>query len=263
MGLFAFITLGSLAQLPSSEGIIHTVLFSGTTFWLYKRIGKLKAEINEEEAEKFSGLGMMHGDYQQIYQEDLDKYIQIQSNLTNDDDYDKLKITNVVNKENDRGYFQFDVPYCRIYWLESTYDNKKELMALLLNIEHFEDMDEVGGIMTFLYPAIHALYTKSKLDSRSDTDELISKIVKFISDKSVEQIQSLQAKSETLTESITKIDQNEFHTGTLNYRIFDVELKIYYDVAYDEVKTSFSILIVEEDTRQKFSVTREKVLGTV
>ena len=64
-----------------------------------------------------------------------------------------------------------------------------------------------------------------------------------------------------MTEPITKVDRAEFKTGTLSYRIFDVELKTCYYVAVDEVQMSFSILIVEDDTRQKFSVTREKVLG--
>ena len=216
----------------------------------------------KEEAERFSSLGMAHGDYPQIYQDDLNEYISIQSNITSNDDYDKLKIINAVEAGNDRGYFQTDVPVCKIHWLESSYKDKKELMALLLEVERFEEVDEAGGIMTFLYPAIHALYTKALFASRSGADETISKIAQFISDKSVEQIQSLQAEAKTLTEPITKVDRNEFTTGTLSYRIFDVELKTQYAVSANEVQMSFSILIVEDDTRKKFSVTREKVLGT-
>ena len=64
-----------------------------------------------------------------------------------------------------------------------------------------------------------------------------------------------------MTEPITKVDREEFKTGTLSYRIFDVELKTCYDVSIDEVQMGFSILIVEDDTRQNFSVAREKVLG--
>ena len=285
MGFCGFLTLGSLAGLPSVAGFLCLALFGGLTYWSYKKIDKLKAEIvaeeiekapereraeaeeaarrAKEEAEKFSSLGMTHGDYPQIYQEDLDEYISIQSNLTDNDDYGRLKIIDTVDAGNDRGYFQTDLASCKIHWLDSTQKEKTELMSLLLEVEDFEDMDAVGEIMTFLYPAIHALYTKSFFASRSGADETISKIAQFISDKSVEQIQSLQAEAETLTELVTKIDSKEFKTGTLSHRIFAVELKTHYDVAADEVQMSFSILIVEEDTRQKFSVTREKFLGTV
>ena len=219
------------------------------------------AQRAKDEAERFSSLGMAHEDYPSIYQEDLDEYISVQNNITSGDDYGKLKIINAVEAGNDRGYFQTDVPVCKIHWLVSRYRNKKKLMSLLVEVERFEAMDEAGGIMTLLYPAIHALYTKSLFSSRSSADETIAKIAQFISDKSVEQIQSLQAEVETLTEPINKVDREEFKTGTLSYRIFDVELKTCYDVAADEVQMSFSILIVEDDTRQKFSVTREKVLG--
>ena len=219
------------------------------------------AQRAKDEAERFSSLGMAHEDYPSIYQEDLDEYISVQNNITSGDDYGKLKIINVVDTGNDRGYFQTEVPACKIHWLESSYQDKKELMSLLLEVEHFEDMDEAGGVMTFLYPAIHALYTKSLFSSRSSADETIAKIAQFISDRSVEQIQSLQAEVETLTEPATKVDREEFKTGTLSYRIFDVELKTRYDVSIDEVQMGFSILIVEDDTRQKFSVTRENVLG--
>ncbi|MBQ3441730.1 MAG: hypothetical protein IJG33_00645 [Selenomonadaceae bacterium] len=64
-----------------------------------------------------------------------------------------------------------------------------------------------------------------------------------------------------MTEPITKVDREEFKTGTLSYRIFDVELKARYDVSIYELQMGFSILIVEDDTRQNFSVAREKVLG--
>ncbi len=147
----------------------------------------------KDEAEKFSSLGMAHGNYPSIYQEDLDVYISIQNNITSDDDYGKLKIINAVDTSNDRGYFQIAVPVCKIYWLESSYRDKKELMSLLFEVERFEAMDAAGGIMTFLYPAIHALYTKFLFSSRSSADETIAQIAQFISEKSVEQIQSLQA----------------------------------------------------------------------
>ncbi|MBQ3441731.1 MAG: hypothetical protein IJG33_00650 [Selenomonadaceae bacterium] len=140
----------------------------------------------KEEAERFFSLCMAHGDYPQIYQENLDEYITIQINITSDDDYSKLKIINAVKAGNDRGYFQTNMPSCKIHWLESSYRDKKELMSLLLEVEHFEDMNETVDIMTFLYPAIHALYTKSLFSSRSSADETIAKIAQFISDKSVE-----------------------------------------------------------------------------
>lgn len=276
MAFCVLLTFGSLMGLPALNSIISTVLFSGCTFWLYREIKSINAEIAREEAEKaperereeaeraaklakdeaekFSSLGMAHGDYPQIYQKDLDIYIVIQSNLMSDDDYGKLKIINTVETGNDRGYFQTDVPVCKIHWLESSYRNKKELMSLLFEVGRFEAMDDAGGVMTFLYPAIHA--TKSFSGS-----EVLLQIAHFISDKSVEQIQSLQTEVETLTEPIIKVDRAEFTSGILSKRIFNVELKTQYDVAADEVQMSFSILIVEEDTRQKFSVTREKVLG--
>ena len=215
----------------------------------------------KEEAEKFSSLGMAHEGYPEIYQEDLDEYISIQSNIASGDDYSKLKIINAVDVAGDRGYFQTDVPVCKIHWLDGTQKSEVELMALLLEVERFEDMDKTGGIMTFLYPAIHALYTKSLFASRSSADETIAQIAQFISSKSVEQIQTLQAEVETLTDPVTKVARDEFKTGMLTYRIFDVELKTRYDASVDEVQMGFSILIVEEETREKFSVTREKVLG--
>ena len=215
----------------------------------------------KEEAERFSSLGMAREDYPEIYQEDLDEYISIQSNITSDDDYSKLKIISAVDVSEDRGYFQTDEPVCKIHWLNGTQKSKTELMALLLEVERFEEMYKTGGIMTFLYPAIHALYTKSLFASRSSADETIADIAQFISSKSVKQIQTLQAEAETLTEPVTKVNCDEFKTGTLTYRIFDVELRTRYDVSVDEVQMGFSILIVEDDTREKFSVTREKVLG--
>jgi len=276
MAFCVLLTLGSLMGLPALNSIISTVLFGGCTFWLYKKIKSISAEIAREEAEKalerereeaervaklakdeaekFSSLGMTHGDYPQIYQEDLSVYISIQSNLMNDDDYGRLKIINTVETGNDRGYFQTEVPVCKIHWLNGTQKEKTELMALLLEVERFEAMDEADGIMTFLYPAIHA--TKSFSGSK-----ILSQIVYFISNKSVEQIQSLQTEAEALIEPIIKVDRAEFTSGILSKRIFNVELKTQYDVAADEVQMSFSILIVEEDTRQKFAVTREKVLG--
>lgn len=220
------------------------------------------AKRAKEEAEKFSGLDMTHEDYSQIYQVDLDEYISIQSNIASDDDYSKLKIINMVDAGNDRGYFQTSVSGCKIHWLNGTQKGKIGLMAILLNVEDFEEMYEVGSIMTFLYPAIHALYTKSLFASRSGVDETIVKIAQFIGDRSIEQIQALQAETETLTEPVIKVDRNEFKIGMFSSRIFDVKLMTHYDAIADEVQMSFSILIVEEDTRQKFSVTREKVLGT-
>lgn len=170
------------------------------------------AQRAKDEAERFSSLGMAHEDYPSIYQEDLDEYIAIQSNLTSNDDYGKLKIINAVEAGNDRGYFQTGVSSCKIHWLEETFNGEEELAAILLAVEDFEAMYEVGGIMTILYLAIHALYTKSLFASRSEVDETIAKIAHFIGDKSVEQIQSLQRKADTLTAPITKVDRNEFTT---------------------------------------------------
>lgn len=235
------------------------------------RVGQEQSSVRaKDEAKKFTSLGMTHEDYPQIYQDDLNEYIAIQSNIMSDDDYSKLKIINAVEADNDRGYFQTNMPSCKIHWLESSYGDKKELMSLLLEVEHFEDMNETGGIMTFLYPAIHALYTKSLFASRSEVDETIAKIAQFIGDRSVEQIQSLQRKVDTLTSPITKVDRNEFTTCVPTWRILETELKTHYDVNADEVQMSFSILIVDigftmlkinEETRKKFVATREKLLG--
>lgn len=235
------------------------------------RAGQEQSSVRaKDEAKKFTSLGMTHGDYPQIYQDDLNEYIAVQSNLTSNDDYGKLKIINAVDTGNDRGYFQTGVPSCKIHWLEETFKGEEELAAILLAVEDFEAMYEVGGIMTILYPAIHALYTKSLFASRSEVDETIAKIAQFIGDKSVEQIQSLQRKADTLTAPITKVDRNEFTTCVPTWRIFETELKTHYDVDADEVQMSFSILIVDigftmlkinEETRKKFVATREKLLG--
>lgn len=231
---------------------------------------KAESEKRDNEPKKFTSFGMTHGEYPQVYLEDLNEYIAIQSNLTSNDDYGKLGIINAVDTGNDRGYFQTGVPACKIYWLEDTFKSEKKLMAILLEVKDFQEMDEVGGIMTFLYPAIHALYTKALFASRSEVDEVIGKIARFIGDKSIEQIQSLQVENETLTSPVTKFARNEFTTCVPTWRILETELKTHYDVATDEVQMGFSILIVDigftmleinEETRKKFAVTREKILG--
>ena len=259
MIFFGLATFGCLQKLPSSKDIfsdiINIAIFAALTFWLYKKTQATRVEVESEKVHGFSSLGTAHADYPQAYQKNLDEYISIQKTVAGDDDYGKLKIVNTVDTGNNRGYFQTGVPSCKIHWLESTYKEKAEFMALLLTVEHFEDLDEAGGIMTLLYPAIRAL-------TNTGIDDTVIKIAQFLSDKSVEQIQALQSEAETSAGTLTKVDRNEFKKGVLVDRIFDVELKTNYDVAADEVHMGFSILIVEYDTRKKYSVTREKVLGT-
>ncbi|MBQ4403950.1 MAG: hypothetical protein II857_06010 [Selenomonadaceae bacterium] len=252
---FGFCLLITLLGLASSDSIsdfaIVGIFFGGLTFWQFKRMRNLKTNIvaddAEEEAHGFSRLESTHEDYSKNYQEKLDKYIEIQKNITSNDDYDKLKIVDAIDASNGRGYFKLGTANCRIRWLDATQHGRINLMALLMQADDLAAMDSFGGVMTFIYPAIQALNT---------SDKTVADIAHFISDKSIEQIQALQA--ENLSGTTEKIDRNEFKYGT---KIFDVELKTRYDVAADEVNMGFSILIVQDETRQKFSVTREKILN--
>ena len=64
-----------------------------------------------------------------------------------------------------------------------------------------------------------------------------------------------------MTESVEKIDRNEFKSGVVKKTIFDVELKTRYDATSDEISIGCSILIVEEPTLKEVTLTREKVLS--
>lgn len=207
-----------------------------------------------------SSLGSTHEEYFQKYQEHFDKYIKVQNKIASGDDYDKLKILDAVNTDKDKGYFKFAAPNFKINWIEGTQKvnllvteaTQTPLIALLFEVHDLEETDKFGGIMTFLFPAICAIRSQ---------DEIIRDIAKFIGDKSIEQVKSLQA--ESLTESIEKVDRNKFKCGIVTKTIFDVELKTRYDVAADAVSIGCSILIVEEPTLEEFTLTHEKILRFV
>ena len=100
----------------------------------------------------FRGLNRRMKIIPKIIKRRLDKYIEIQKNITSNDDCDKLKVVDAIDASNGRGYFKLGTANCRICWLDATQHGRINLMALLMQADDLAAMDSFLSVVLLPSP---------------------------------------------------------------------------------------------------------------